>query len=534
MGPQVLSCRQYVSYWACNAVIKDRSDFTLERYTTCQDVASIYTGHDPGRTPLSAPMHTPFFPAWRPRLAPLKATLQILKAKPLPHLQALFGSWIDPTALAQTTSGPNSRRRIFPLDLTFWAFLSQILSPGSPCREAVRLVLALFCLCGDDSRADEQTGGYCEARRRFPLSRLHQIAGQTAALARRRCPSARLWWGRETKVIDGSTVTMPDTPANQKAFPQQKAQRPGCGFPIMRIVGLFSLSTGCLLSAVTGNYCIAELTLFRSLWHWLKPSDILLSDRHFSDYGTLAVLWQRCVDCVMRMNEARPKDFRKGLYLGRNDRLITWHKPRQRTRTINRGLWANLPATLTLRMIRVRCSVRGFRTRELVLVTTLLDPQKYPAAEVAELYLQRWEVELFFRHIKTVLQMEHLRCKSPAMVLKEFWMHMVAYNLIRALMVQAARRHSVSLARLSFKGSLDSVRQYSAALSRARTNRRAARLVIDLLRVLASDLVPERPNRREPRAIKRRPKPFPLLNKPRSVFREIPHQSRYRLGKSSA
>lgn len=479
-------------------------------------------------------MHTPFFPAWRPRLAPLKATLKTLRAKPLPQLQALFGSWIDPSALEQTCTGPNSRRRTFPLDLTFWAFLNQILNPGSPCRESVRLILALFCLTSDDPPADEQTGGYCEARRRFPLSRLHQIAGQTAAQARRRCPSARLWWGRETKVIDGSTVTMPDTPANQKAFPQQKAQRPGCGFPIMRIVGLFSLSTGCLLSAATGNYCTAELTLFRSLWHCLNPRDILLSDRHFSDYGTLAVLWQRCVDCVMRMNEARPKDFRQGLYLGRNDRLITWQKPRQRTRTIGRRLWNQLPKTLTLRMIRVRCSAQGFRTRELVLVTTLLDPQKYPAAEIAQLYLQRWEVELFFRDIKTVLQMEHLSCKSPAMVHKEFWMHMVAYNLIRALMVQAAHRYSVPLARLSFKGSLDSVRQYSAAISRARTKRRAQRLVADLLRVLASDLVPKRPNRREPRALKRRAKPFPLLTKPRKIFREIPHQSRYRLRTASA
>ena len=161
-------------------------------------------------------------------------------------------------------------------------------------------------------------------------------------------------------------------------------------------------------------------------------------------------------------------------------------------------------------------------------MTTLLDPEKYPAQEIAQLYLQRWSIELFFRDIKTLLKMEHLRCQSPHMVQKEFLMHMIGYNLIRAVMVETVRKHDVALERLSFKGSVDSVRQYSLAIARAKTKNKAAELVKELLRVLANDLVPYRPNRREPRAIKRRPKPFPLLTRPRKQFKEIPHRSQYR------
>jgi len=163
-----------------------------------------------------------------------------------------------------------------------------------------------------------------------------------------------------------------------------------------------------------------------------------------------------------------------------------------------------------------------------VLVTTLLDPEKYPAAEIAQLFLQRWSVELFFRDLKTILHMEHLRCQSPAMVQKEFFMHLIGYNLIRAVMLQTARRHAVPLERLSFKGSVDAVRQFSGTLAQAKTKASAARLVKELWRVLAADLVPPRPGRQEPRAVKRRPKPYSLLTKPRHQFVEIPHRGKYR------
>lgn len=479
-----------------------------------------------------APSQTPFFPAWRARLAPLKSAVQKLKALPLPSLHTFFGSWIPNEALQQQSKGPNSRIRLFPLELTFWAFLGQVLNPGTSCREALRQVQALSCL-QQHAPLDEQTSGYCQARQRLPLPRLQKILGQIAQNARRRTPASCLWFGREVKVVDGSSATMPDTPQNQKAFPQQSMQKPGCGFPIMKFVGLFSVTTGCLLQVVAGTYYQAELTLFRKLWHTLKKGDVLLCDRHFSDYGTLAFLWKRGVDCVIRMHKARPADFRRGHYLGPSDRLITWEKPRQRLRTISEKLWPRLVDELTLRMIKVRCSSKGYRTRELIIITTLLDPEEYPAEEIAKLYLKRWSVELYFRDIKTLLRMEHLRCQSPAMIKKELFMHLIAYNLIRAVMVETIRKHAVPLERLSFKGSVDSVRQYSLAISRARTKAKAAELVRELLRVLAADLVPLRPDRREPRAVKKRPKPFPLLTKPRKQYREIQHRSRYRKNKKN-
>lgn len=473
---------------------------------------------------------TPFFPAWRARLGPLKATVQEFQAKPLPYLQGFFGSWIPAPALAQATRGPNSRSRIFNLELTFWAFLGQILNPATVCREAVRQVLALFCLA-DRDLMDEQTSAYCQARLRLPLERLQQILGQIAQQAHQRCPKSRRWFGREVKVVDGSSVSLPDTVDNQNVYPQPKSQKPGCGSPIMKFVGLFSLATGCLLTTVTGNYYDAELALFRKLWHFLKPRDILLADRLYSDYGTLSYLWGECVDVVVRMNQFRPKDFRHGQYLGPNDRLVTWRKPQRRPRTIGAALWLTLPAELKLRMLRVRCSAKGFRSSTLIMVTTLLDPEQFPAEEVAKLYLQRWSVELFFRNLKTLLQMEHLRCKTPAMVQKELWMHLIGYNLIRAVMLETVRKHDVPLERLSFKGSVDSVRQFSLALGKAKTKRKAAALVRTLLLVLAKDLVPYRPNRREPRAVKRRPKPYALLNKPRHQYKETPHRGKYRKNK---
>ena len=469
-------------------------------------------------------MRTPFFPCWRSQLYALRPTRQRLRCQPLPAIEKLFGPWLAPAALSQEDEGLNSRERLFSVRLLFWAFLGQILNPGSSCREAVRQVLALFCLHGRHG-LDEQTSAYCQARQRLPRERLWQILGQTAATARRRCPKPR-WVHGEVKVVDGSTLTMPDTAANQRRYPQQKGQQPGCGFPIMKFVGLFSLATGCLLTVVTANYYVAELRLFRNLWHYLKVGDLLLADRAFGDYGTFAALWERGVDCVIRLHQGRKADFRRGDWLGPYDRLVTWTKPLQRTTTIGKQLWADLPEQLTLRMMCVHVTARGFRSRKLVLMTTLLDPEKYSAEEVSRLYLQRWQVELFFRDIKTVLQMERLRCKSPAMVEKELLMHLIAYNLIRCVMLESARACQASLERISFKGTVDAVRHYCPAMAQARTAEKRRELVRELLRVLAADLVPERPGRREPRAVKRRPKNYILLNRPRHRFREILHRNR--------
>ena len=193
--------------------------------------------------------------------------------------------------------------------------------------------------------------------------------------------------------------------------------------------------------------------------------------------------------------------------------------------------WARMPAQITVRILRFTAAIRGFRHRRVTLVTTLLDPKTYPAEQLIALYARRWRLELCLRDLKTTMGMERLRCQSPAMVEKELLAYLLAHNLVRALMAEAAARHEAQLERMSFKGALDALRQYSAALGQAPNRTLRRQLWEDLLLNLARDLVPWRPGRQEPRAVKRRPKPFPLLNRPRRQFVEIPHRGRYWKGR---
>jgi hypothetical protein len=339
---------------------------------------------------------------------------------------------------------------------------------------------------------------------------------------------ARLWHGLRPKVIDGTTTSLPDTPKNQRAYPQSASQKPGCGFPLLRLVGVFSLATGVLLDYAKGNKHQAELPLLKGLLDQFKPGDLALADRGFCSYVLLALLLLRNVLAVFRLHQARPADLRKGQRLGKNDRLFTWQKPAQKPRWLPQSWWKKIPEELSVRVIRFKLSRRGYRPESVTLVTTLLDAQKYPAQEIAELYARRWKIELWFRDIKTSMGMEVLRCKTPQMVHKELEMFFIAYNLIRCLMGQASVSNDVVLDRMSFKGTVDSVRQFSLAIAQARSKRKQRQLITQLLEVIARDEVPERPGRREPRAVKRRPKPYQLLNRPRHLMKEIPHRSTHR------
>jgi len=473
-------------------------------------------------------MSTPFFPAWRARLAAFGRAARPCRTQPLPQLEKLLGSLLPPALVVPTARGPNCRQRLYSLPCTFWAFLWQALNPAAPCREVVRQLQALFCL-HQQAQADEGTSAYCQARRRLPLSVLQQARVAVATRAQKLLPQAQQRWrGFALKVVDGTTISLADTRKNQRAYPQSSSQKPGCGFPFLKLVGLFSLSTGSLLAYATGNKHQAELPLFRKLWDWLKPGDLLLADRGFASYVVLALLEIMGVACLFRLHQARPSDLRRGLRLGRNDRLFTWSKPAQKPRWLPQSLWKKVPAELVVRVLRVRASVPGFRTQTVTLVTTLTDAEEFPARELAQLYLRRWSIELWWRHIKTSMGMETLRCKSPAMVHKELEMYLIAYNMIRCLMVEAGARHDCPIERFSFKGAADAARQFTPAIAQARAGKRRRALIRKLLAVLAADLVPERPRRREPRAVKRRPKPYPLLTKPRDQYVEIPHRSKYR------
>ena len=472
-------------------------------------------------------MQTPFFPPWRARLAALGQRVQHLRQHSLLHLEQLFGQLIPAGLLSQADEGPNSRERVYSIRRTFWGFLSQVLNPGCPCREVVRQIQALFCL-HHLGPVDEANGGYCQARGRLPLDTLQRLGHAIAAQADRLLPLAQqLWYGLRPKVIDGTTVSLPDTPKNQRAYPQSGSQKPDCGFPLLKIVGIFSLSSGVLLDYVKGNKHQHELALLHKLLDHFKPGDLALADRGFSSYVLLALLLLRGVGSLFRLHQARPADLRKGKRLGKNDRLVTWLKPWQKPRYLPHGLWKLIPSELSVRVLRFNIQIRGFRSQSVTLVTTMVDPKAYPAQELARLYARRWKIELWFRDIKTSMGMERLSCKSPRMVHKELEMFFIAYNLIRALMVEAGATHDVPVDRMSFKGTVDASRQYGIAIAQARSKKKQRELIGELLRVIARDQVPDRPGRREPRAVKRRPKPYPLLNKPRRQFKEIAHRNRY-------
>jgi hypothetical protein len=439
---------------------------------------------------------------------------------PAPHqLDKLFGAQLPPGLLSQAAEGLNSRDRVYSVYITFWTFLWQVFNPGTPCRSAVRKVMAWFALLGRP-KVKPSDSPYCQARRRLDRHTLERALQASAQAAEQRSPHQWRFQGKEVIVGDGTTSDAPDTPDNQRAYPQSARQQPGCGFPLVRWVALFSLGSGALLKVALGNKHKAELTLFRKLWDYLKAGMIFLADRGFCDYVTIAGLWYlQHVDSLLRLNACRPHDFRKGRRLGRYDRLVVWDKPKRKPRTATRSLWRRLPNQIQLRLICYPVCVPGFRPRQLILVTTLLDPVAYPAAQLAALYLRRWRVELFLRDIKTTLQMDHLKCKTPQMLYRELLMHLIAYNFIRGLMVEAAAIHDLDLERLSFKGSVDTLHHFSHVIDQARSARQRRQLLSDLLAALAGDPLPDRPHRVEPRHQKRRPKAYPFLTKPRAQLK---------------
>jgi hypothetical protein len=286
------------------------------------------------------------------------------------------------------------------------------------------------------------------------------------------------------------------------------------------------LATGALLHYAKGNKHQHELRLLQPLLDQFTAGDLALADRGFSTYVLLGLFGLRQVACLFRLHQARPADLRHGKRLGKKDRLVYWDKPIQKPGWLPQCWWKKLPQRLTLRVLRFKLGRQGFRPESVTLVTTLLDAHNYPPQELAQLYARRWQVELFFRHIKTSMGMEELRCKSPQMVHKELEMFLIAYNFIRCLMAQASMTYGVAPQRLSFKGTVDSVRQFSLAIAQARSKKKQQKLLAQLLAVIAQDGLPHRPGRREPRAVKRRPKPYQLLNRPRHRMRETPHRGR--------
>jgi hypothetical protein len=319
------------------------------------------------------------------------------------------------------------------------------------------------------------------------------------------------------KVVDGTGVQLPDTPGNQKQYPQSSRQKPGCGFPVMYVCALMGLAGGAILDAVCSSGPGNERAQFRQLWRSLRRGDILLSDAGFGSFAEIYALLRRGVDSLVRLGRRRARAGRIE-QLGPEDWLVEWPRPVKVGEWIKHGA---LPTTLVMRVIEFRVYQPGFRTKQVALATTLLDERGYPKGMLMALYRRRWEMELRLRDIKTTMGLEELRCKGPTGCRKELWMGLFAYNLIRTVMADAARKARLSVARISFAGTLQRLRQFGAAGALSTSPREAYRL---LLEHLAKDRVPLRPNRREPRALKRRRKNYQLLTAPRHLFREVPHR----------
>lgn len=412
------------------------------------------------------------------------------------------------------------RNRIWTPAQTLWTFFVQVLHPGSSCREAVAQVLAEQAALGPAITASADPSGYCQARRRLPLAVFQYGLQKVGQRLQAQADSLHLWCGRRVWMVDGSSCSMPDTPSLQKEFGQPDGQKPGCGFPVARLVAMFCWATGAVLDLALGPYRSSELTLWQKLWHLIQPFDVVLGDRFYGAYAYLAQLMQRGCDGVFRLHGARKVDFRQGKRLGKHDHLMTWQRPKLCPRTLTPDQFEALPLELTVRVLRFSVSIPGFRSETITVVTTLLDPIRYPAERIAALYRDRWTAELRLRDIKTTLQMDVLRGQSPDVVRKEIYMHLLAYNLIRVLMWQAAVTHRQSLHRLSFVGSVQRLNALLPYLWLFAGSRKAQTLYQLLLSWIAHDRLPLRPNRVEPRARKRRPKEYSLLTKPRSEMRK--------------
>lgn len=408
--------------------------------------------------------------------------------------------------------------RIYPPLVTLWVFLGQVLSADHSCRAAVARLIAHRLSRGQLSCSAE-TGAYCQARKRLPEALFSNVARQTGRALETGVDPHWLWKRRRVYVFDGAAVSMPDTPENQRAYPQPDTQKPGLGFPLARIAAVFSLSCGAVLDLGICRYAgkgQSELGLLRKMWHIFLPGDVVLADRLMCTWTEMVMLKGRGVDCVCRLTSHRTTDFRRGKRLGKGDHIVQWLKPR-RPRSIDRETYDSLPEFLTIRECRVRIEQPGFRIKTLVVATTLLDTDEVTKSDLAQLYRARWNAELDLRSLKETMQMDVLRCKTPELVRKEIWTHLLAYNLIRTMIAQAATKHGVNPRSISFKGAIQTLEAFQPVIAIQGQHDSAFRMTLyqQLLDAIAIHRVADRPDRHEPRLRKRRPKHYGFLRKPR-------------------
>jgi putative transposase len=411
-----------------------------------------------------------------------------------------------------------SARSFWTPALTLWAFVWQVLSADPSCRQAVAQVVLAFSLSGQPEELD--TGAYCRARAKLPAAFVRDLTEELGQGMEAAALPGWRWRGRKVTLIDGSTSRLPDTPENQRAFPQPKSQKPGLGSPMIRWVALIGLATAALQGLAYGP-CVGketgEVALFRELLRHLVAGEVVVADRLYCSYFLIALLRRHGVDVVFRLHQRRSYDFRRGYYIGPGDHMVVWHKP-ERPAWLDEELYESLPAVLTMREVRYEVNEPGFRVKQVVLATTLLDGAEYPADMLADLYHERWHAELDIRSLKCALGLDQLRCLTPFMVEKEIWANCLSYNLVRKVASQAAVAAKRNPREISFTATKQAVLGSWPKLTMA-TGEDYVVAATRLLRVLRKQRVGNRPNRCEPRATKNRPKAQKLMTEPRATAR---------------
>lgn len=411
---------------------------------------------------------------------------------------------------------------LFSTDIVLWAFLAQTLrdGKGAACSAAVADI-ATYMLQTGRCPPSGDTGDYCRARAKLSLTALRRLVVESAGQLETDADPSWLWKGLHAKLVDGFTFTMPDTPANQEAFPQQKTQAPGVGFPIARACAVVSLATASVHDLAIGPYQgkeTGESALLREMLDTFDAGDLVVFDRCYCSFMMLALLALGGTEVCTRLHQHRRGDFRRGRRLGKDDHLVTWDRP-PRPSWMSKEQYDQIPETLTLRELRFTVTAPGRRTETITVVTTLIDPKEYPAEDIAALYGLRWNVELDIRAIKQILGLDHVRCKSPDMVRRELWVTLLAYNLIRKVIATSAAVHDQQPRCLSFTIACQTVLASWMLMSTGAV-RDSSKLWEAALTSIAAHQVADRPDRIEPRVLKRRRHRYPLMRKPRDQLRE--------------
>jgi putative transposase len=414
-------------------------------------------------------------------------------------------------------------RGIYTTAIMVWSFLSQVLRDGkeASCQAAVARVVS-YCEQSGISSPTSDTGDYCRARMKLSEAALQELSCEVASELESTADESWLWKGKHAKLIDGFTFTMPDTPKNQAEYPQQKAQKPGVGQPIARAVAILSLATACVMDLAIGPYSgkeTGESALLRSMLKSLCKGDVAVMDRYYCSFMMIALLFSQGTHVCARKHHLRHSDFRRGKRLGKHDHMIVWTRPK-RPKWMDETTYAQIPERLELREIRYNIVVPGRRTKTIDLITSLTDTAEYTKEEIAELYGFRWNSELDIRSIKEPLNLGHVRCKSPEMVRRELWTTLLGYNLIRTTAAGAALVHHKQPRQISFTSTCQYILASWMLMSCGLIDTgRADEYRQTLLKQISECQVANRPGRLEPRVVKRRPKPYKLMQRPKNELR---------------